>query len=132
MASHGKNKWSFKKFINSFKYAFTGIKTTYKKEQNIKVHTIMAILVIVFGFILKISYYEWLICLFLIGSVIALEVVNTAVEITVNLASPEIHPLAKDAKDVSSGAVLVMAITSAIIGLIIFIPKIVAFIGGLL
>lgn len=122
---------SKKRFINSFKYAFIGIATTYKKEQNIKVHTLIAFLVIVFGFILKISYVEWLTCLTMIGLVITAEIVNTAIETTVDLASPEIHPLAKQAKDIASGAVLVSAITSAIIGLIIFVPKLISMIGVL-
>ena len=124
-----KNK---KRFLNSFKYAFTGIVTAYEKEQNIKVHTVIAALVIIFGVILKISYIEWLMCILLIGLVISAELFNTAIETTVDLSSPEIHPLAKKAKDISSGGVLVIAITAAIIGLIIFIPKIIILIGGLL
>lgn len=119
-----------KRLVNSFKYAFQGIRQAYKGEQNLKIHTFMAILVIVFGFFLRISYLEWLACLILIGLVILAEFMNTAIEYVVDLASPNIHPLAKAAKDTASAGVLIMAIISAIIGLIIFIPKIIDFIGG--
>ena len=120
-----------KRLINSFKYAKEGIKQSYKGEQNLKIHTFMAILVIVFGFFLKISYIEWLVCLILIGLVITAEIFNTAIEYVVDLASPKIHPLAKAAKDTASAGVLMMAIISAIIGFIIFIPKLIDFIGEL-
>ena len=125
-------KFSWKRLVNSFKYAFTGIKTAYLGEQNLRIHTIMAILVIICGFLFKISYIEWFICLVLIGLVLMAEFFNTSIEYVVDLASPGINDLAKAAKDVASAGVLVMAIISAIIGLIIFVPKIIFVIGGLL
>ena len=82
------------------------------------------ILVIILGIVLKISRIEWIICIILFGFVISLELVNTAIETTVDLITQEKNPKAKIAKDVSAGAVLIDAITSAIIGLIIFVPKI--------
>ena len=121
-----------KRLRNSFKYAGYGIRQSYKGEQNLKIHTFIAILVIVFGFFLEISYYEWLVCLILIGLVLMAEFFNTAIEYVVDLASPKVHPLAKAAKDTASAGVLMMAIISATIGLIIFVPKIIAFIGGML
>lgn len=121
-----------KRLTNSFKYAFEGILQAYVGEQNLKIHTVIAILVIIFGFILKISYTEWLVCLILIGLVLMAEFFNTSIEYLVDLASPEIHPLAKATKDTASAGVLMMAIISAIIGLIIFVPKLISFIGGLL
>ena len=121
-----------KRLINSFKYAFEGILQAYVGEQNLKIHTVIAILVIIFGFILKISYPEWLVCLVLIGLVLMAEFFNTSIEYLVDLVSPEIHPLAKATKDTASAGVLMMAIISAIIGLIIFVPKLISFIGGLL
>ncbi len=121
-----------KRLLNSFKYAWAGIKQAYKGEQNLKIHTFIAILVIVFGFFLKISYVEWLICLLLIGLVLMSEFINTALEYVVDLASPSVNPLAKAAKDTASAGVLMMAILSAVIGLVIFIPKIIDFIGGYL
>ena len=120
-----------KRLINSFKYASEGIKQSYKGEQNLKIHTFIAILVIVFGVFLKISYFEWLVCLLLIGLVLMTEFFNTAIEYVVDLASPRIHPLAKAAKDTASAGVLIMAIISAVIGLLIFVPKLIDFIGGM-
>ena len=120
-----------KRLVNSFKYASEGIKQSYKGEQNLKIHTFIAILVIVFGFFLKISYIEWLICLLLIGLVLMSEFINTAIDYTVDLASPKVHPLAKAAKDTASAGVLMMSIVSAVIGIIIFAPKLIDFIGGL-
>jgi len=125
-------KFDKKRLTNSFKYAFEGILQAYVGEQNLKIHTVIAILVIIFGFILKISYTEWLVCLVLIGLVLMAEFFNTSIEYLVDLVSPEIHPLAKATKDTASAGVLMMAIISAIIGLIIFVPKLISFIGGLL
>ncbi len=118
-----------KRLRNSFKYAGIGILQAFVGEQNLKIHTFMAILVILSGFILKITYLEWLICLILIGLVLMAEFFNTAIEYVVDLASPDFHPLAKAAKDTASAGVLMMAIISAIIGLIIFIPHIIEFLG---
>lgn len=121
-----------KRLTNSFKYAFEGIVQAYIGEQNLKIHSVIACLVIIFGFILKISYTEWLICLVLIGLVLMAEFFNTSIEYLVDLVSPDIHPLAKATKDTASAGVLMMAIISAIIGLIIFVPKLISFVGGLL
>ena len=109
-----------KKFIKSFKYAFEGILTGIKEEQNMKIH----ILVIIFGIMLKINTTEWIICILLFGLVISMELMNTAIENTVNLITKEKNQQAKIAKDVAAGAVLASAIVSAIIGLMIFVPKI--------
>ena len=115
----------FKRLINSFRYAIEGIIYAFKYEQNIIVHTVVMFLVIVLGFIVKISYFEWLVCLILFGLVIATEMINTAIEATVDLACKKKDPLAKIAKDTASGAVLIFAFTSVVTGLLIFIPKII-------
>lgn len=125
------NKLDIKRLGRSFKAAFEGIVSTYKKEQNIKIHTVMAIIVVLGGLLFRISYFEWLVCLVLIGFVLMAEFFNTAIEYVVDLASPNIHPLAKAAKDTASAGVLMMAIVSAIIGCVIFIPKVIGFVGGL-
>lgn len=114
-----------KKLRNSFKYAFEGVHRELKEEQNLKIHILIMILVIITGFILKLSPMEWIICIILFGFVIALELINTAIELTVDLAMPEIHPKAKAAKDIAAAAVLVSATCSVIIGVIIFLPKII-------
>ena len=121
-----------KRLTGSFKYAFEGIIQTYKGEQNLKIHTFIAILVVVFGFFLKISTVEWFACLILIGLVLMSEFFNTAIEYVVDLASPRIHPLAKAAKDTASAGVLIMSLMAAIVGGIIFIPKLIEYIGELL
>lgn len=121
-----------KRLRNSFKYAFEGIVQTYKGEQNLKIHTFIAILVIVFGFFLKISLIEWYICLLLIGLVLMSEFFNTAIEYVVDLASPKVHPLAKAAKDTASAGVLMMSIMSAAVGIMIFVPKLIEYIRSLL
>lgn len=113
-----------KKFLKGFKYAFEGILSALKSERNLKIHFIVMILVIVFGFVFEISKTEWIICIILFGIVISGELFNTAIETVVDMISLEKNDKAKKAKDVSAGAVLVLAIASVIIGLIIFIPKI--------
>lgn len=82
------------------------------------------VLVIISGFIFKISITEWIICIVLFGLVITAELINTAIETTVDIVMPEKNEKAKLAKDIAAGAVLVSAIASAIIGIIIFLPKI--------
>ncbi|KGR87909.1 MULTISPECIES: diacylglycerol kinase family protein [Lysinibacillus] len=111
-----------RKYLRSFGYAFEGI-ITASKEQNLKSHIVSAIIVILAGYLTGLSRMEWYIVLLLIALMFALEMMNTAIERVVDLASPEIHPLAKQAKDIAAGAVLVFALFSAIIGLLIFLPK---------
>ena len=113
-----------KKLRNSFKYAFEGIIEAWKTEQNLKIHFVIMALVIIAGFIFKISAMEWIVCLLLFAIVISLELINTAIETTVDIAMPEINEKAKYAKDIAAGAVLFSAMISVIVGLIIFLPKI--------
>ena len=113
----------------SFGYAFEGIGTCIKKERNMKIHCAAAVLVVIAGVILKISLLEWCICLTLFGIIMALELVNTAVEAVVDLVTEERKPLAKIAKDTAAGAVLIAAIMAAIAGIIIFLPKGLTFLG---
>ena len=115
------------KLSKSFRYAFEGIFTCIRHERNMKIHCVMAVLVVIGGFVLHISQIEWFICLILFGLVMSLEMVNTAIEATVVLVTQERKPLAKKAKDVAAGAVLISAIMAAIIGCIIFIPKLIMF-----
>ena len=115
----------------SFGYAFEGIFTCIRKERNMKIHCVMAVLVVAAGVILGLSPVEWCICLGLLGLVMALELVNTAVEAVVDLVTGEYHPLAKIAKDTAAGAVLIAAIMAAAAGLIIFVPKGLAFLDFL-
>ena len=111
-----------RKYLRSFGYAFEGI-ITASKEQNLRSHIVSAVIVILAGYFTGLSRTEWDIVLLLIALMFALEMINTAIERVVDLASPNLHPLAKQAKDIAAGAVLVFALFSAIIGLLIFLPK---------
>ena len=112
-----------KKLRNSFKYAFSGIKLCIKDEQNMLIHFTMATLVIISGFILKISKIEWIICLILIGIVMMMELLNTAIENVCDAVTDKENKYIKIAKDTAAGSVLIISIVSAIIGLMIFIPR---------
>lgn len=112
-----------KKIANSFKYAWKGLISAFETERNMKIHVIIMFLVIISGIFFKINVFEWIICVMCFASVIGAELLNTAIETTVDIAMPERNEKAKLAKDISAGAVLVIAIGSAIIGLMIFIPK---------
>lgn len=114
-----------KRLLNSFKYAFAGIIYALKYEQNMLIHFIATILVIILGIILKLSVIEWLFCILFIGVVIAAELINSSIEASIDLISPNKNSLAKVAKDTASGAVLILSITALIGGLIIFVPKII-------
>ena len=116
-------------FYKSLGYAISGIIQCIQKERNIKIHLVFMFLVIICGFLFRLSITEWLICILLFGLVISLELVNTAIEAVVDLCTQEYHPLAKIAKDTAAGAVLISAIASVVIGLIIFVPKILSLVS---
>ena len=111
------------KLYKSFGFAFEGIGNTILHERNMQIHCLVTVLVVIFGFILKISLIEWYVCLMLFALVMSLELVNTALEAVVDLVTEERKPLAKKAKDAAAGAVLMSAIIAAILGGIIFFPK---------
>ena len=111
------------KFFKSFGYASEGISHAFKSERNFRVHIIAATIVVVASILTGLSMFEWLIILVLIGGMLALEMVNSAIERTVDAITVNRNPLAKQAKDLAAGAVFIFAITSAVIGLFIFIPK---------
>ena len=119
-------KRGIKRFINSFHYSWDGIKYAFKYEQSMFIHVLVTLLVVICGIVLKLDFQEWLLCIVLIGLVIATELINTAIEAVVDLACPEIHPLAKTAKDTAAAAVFVFAITAFLCGLFLFVPKIIA------
>lgn len=110
--------------ILSFKYALQGIIRALRQEPNMKFHLFAAVLVLVLSFLLKISKQDLMVVFLLIGFVIAIELTNTAIEAVVDAFIMTHHPAAKLAKDISAGAVLVVALTSAIVGIIIFAPYI--------
>ena len=118
-----KLKVKTKKLANSFKYAIQGMIQSFRTEQNMKIHFLIMIMVIILGFWLKIDRTEWMICIILFGIVISGELFNTAIETTVDIAMPYRDKKAKKAKDISASAVLMLAIASAVVGGIIFVPK---------
>ena len=112
-----------KKRIDSFKYAFTGIFDLFRSQVNAKIHLLMAFAVIVCGWFFGISIMEWCLVVICMGLVLAAEAFNTAIEYLTDLVSPEYHELAGKTKDVGAAGVLLMAIASAVVGLLIFLPK---------
>lgn len=109
--------------FSSFAHAFDGVITGLRAERNMIIHFGAMVAVIVFGVILHISTVEWVVCLTLCALVMALELVNTAVETAVDLCTEAYDPRAKVAKDTAAGAVLVAAVGAAIVGCVIFLPK---------
>lgn len=104
--------------------AIRGLYVLYKTTIAFRIQMIVAIFVIIFGFYFKVSNLEWIMLVFSIGLVIIAETVNTAIEIDIDLTSPEYHPFARDTKDVAAAAVLLSAIVAVVVGIIIFLPKI--------
>lgn len=119
--------WRIKSRLKSFKYAFNGFSTAFKGNPNFIIQFCIAIIVIAFSITLNISKIEWLIISLLITLVLALEMVNTALENISDAIIKEENQNIKKAKDLAAAAVLLASIFSAIAGLIIFIPKIIKF-----
>lgn len=109
-------------FYKSLSYAIEGIRSCICKERNIRIHIVIMICVILCGCIFQIDQSEWIVCFLLFAIIISMELMNTAIETVVDLCCPEYHVLAKRAKDVAAGAVLVSAFFAVIIGLMIFLP----------
>lgn len=110
-----KNK--LRSLLSSFKYAFRGVRFCVLRERNFRIHLVFAMWVLVLARRLELGGVSLAVLLLTIANVIAMEMLNTAIEATVDLASPEIHPLAEIAKDVSAGAVLLSAVVSVAVGL---------------
>ena len=120
-----KRKWKNRDVISSLEFALTGIFTAFKEEKNMRSHVLSAVAAIIAGLIFRISATEWLFLLLSIFLVIAFEIMNSAVENVVDLASDYHFSMrAKNAKDMAAGAVLVVSGFAVITGLIIFVPKI--------
>jgi diacylglycerol kinase (ATP) len=117
-----KKHFSVRDRIQSFKHAFTGIFTMIVEESNARIHIVSSILVILAGFIFRINRFEWIAILFSIGIVMAIEALNTSLENLSNAVSKDFNPNIKKCKDIAAGAVLIVSIVAALIGLIVFIP----------
>ena len=114
------------KKANSFKYAFSGLKDLWIHESNTRIHLLFTVLVAVMSLWLKVDKSEFCILALIIGAVWSAETMNSALERVVDLVTLEKKPLAKAAKDLAAGSVLIMAMASVVIGLVIFLPKIIA------
>lgn len=122
-----KNKFSLRDRLESFKYAIHGFNHIIREEHNFRIHLTLGLLTIILGYYFGLSRYEWILTLASIGSVLILEVINTSIERICNLISSEHNPEIKIIKDLASFAVLLASMTALLIGLIIFIPKIISY-----
>ena len=112
-------------FHKSVGHALDGIEYAINHERNIKIEIFLAIISSILGFILKISIIEWIVIILLIALIISLELINTSIERCVDLVTKDYHDLAKVSKDMAAGAVLVSSLFSIIVGLLIFLPKLI-------
>ena len=117
--------FSINKRLKSFGYAFNGLKILIREEHNSRIHILGAMVVLIAGYFFQLSAFEWIAIVFAIGLVIVLEIFNSAIENISDFISPSQDDRIKRIKDLSAAGVLVGAITAAIIGLIVFVPKII-------
>ncbi|NEU32367.1 diacylglycerol kinase family protein [bacterium LRH843] len=122
MGLQDRNNRGFKRLLRSFGYAIEGFRYVLEHEQNMQIHLGVAIVVLLGAWLLQLPLISCLILLLVIAGMFALEIMNTAIERTVDLVTMEHHPLAKRAKDLSAAAVFVYSIFAVVIGLLIFLP----------
>lgn len=120
-----KKRFSIIARAQSFRHAIRGISVIFKTQHNAWVHALATIVAIALGFYLNINEAEWGLLILAITSVLVAEGFNTAIEIDIDLTSPDFHPYARDTKDVAAGAVLLTVIGAVVVGLVIFLPKII-------
>ncbi|NVN96189.1 MAG: diacylglycerol kinase family protein [Bacteroidetes bacterium] len=128
-ALQNKKSFQLKNRLKSFIYAFKGVKFVFLSQHNMWIHIVLAFIAVTLGFVLGINIFEWVAVIFSIGFVLSMEIFNSAIETLVDLTSPNYNEKAGKIKDMAAGAVLISAITTAIIGAIIFIPKILNFLN---
>lgn len=115
-----------KRIIQSFKFALDGITYVLATQNNMRIHVIVAFIALILSIILDVPQYQLLLVFFSIVFVMCMELINTAIEKTIDLMTTEYHPLAKIAKDVAAGAVLFAAIFAFIIGVYVFTQPVLA------
>lgn len=120
-----KEEFSLLKRAQSFSHAGRGVRLFLKTTHNAWIHVLVLLIAIGFGFYFDITHIEWMILVLTGGFVLTAEAFNTAIEIDIDLTSPEYHPYARDTKDVAAGAVLISAIVAAVVGLLIFVPYVI-------
>jgi diacylglycerol kinase len=119
-----KKRFSLITRLKSTNHAWRGLGVFIRTTHNLWIHLFFAVLAIYLGFLFCLSSIEWAIIVFAIGLVIIAEAFNTAIEIDIDLTSPNYHPYARDTKDVAASAVAIATIIAGVIGLLIFLPKI--------
>jgi diacylglycerol kinase len=112
-----KNRWQ------SIKYALQGLSDAIQTQPNLRIHLMIALVVVLVGCSLSLTRLEWIAVVLTIALVLLAELLNTAIEYLTNLVSPEYHPLAGKTKDAAAAAVLITAIAAVVVGLLIFLPK---------
>jgi diacylglycerol kinase len=122
--SHRRIDRSIRSLIASFGYAFAGVWYMVRTQRNAQIHILVGACAVALGFVLGLERWEWLAIVLIITLVLAAEGVNTAVESAVDLATSSCHPLAKVAKDVAAGTVLICAVAAVIVGCLVFLPHI--------
>ncbi|MBB3696679.1 diacylglycerol kinase [Flammeovirga yaeyamensis] len=118
-------KFKISKRLKSFTYAFNGLKILIKEEHNARIHVLATVCVVILGILLKITILEWIAVIFAIGLVISSEIFNSAIENIADYLTKEKREEIKRIKDLAAAGVLICAIAALIIGLLIFIPKII-------
>jgi diacylglycerol kinase len=113
-----------KQLINSFKYALHGVKILARTERNFKIHLFLFFWVLAFGFLFKINKLEWMMVLICSALVLGMEAINTAIEKLSDFVQPQHDQIIKQVKDLSSGAVLIVSVFAAIVGGMVFFPKV--------
>jgi diacylglycerol kinase (ATP) len=121
-------RFSIKKRIKSFRYAFAGLRVLFREEHNARIHAFAALCAVTAGFAFRISAYEWIAVTIVIGMVLCAETINSSLERTADFVKAERDDHKRDIKDLGAAAVLLTAIAAAIVGLIIFLPKILSLI----
>jgi diacylglycerol kinase len=109
--------------LASFRFAFEGIVHAFRTQRNFRIHCVITVAVVLAGLALGVSLEQWAILVLAIGLVFQAELINTAIEAATDRASPELHPLAKAAKDCAAAGVLVMAIAAVIVGVLVLGPS---------
>lgn len=133
MASKDKNTEKNKSFITSVEFAFTGIKTVFEEERNMRKHVVMGIFAVIVGFLFQLKQMEWLWLLLAIFLVWVVEIINTIFENVVDMFTDfHFHPIGKKIKDMAAGAVLLTSGFAVVVGAIIFVPKVWAILMTLL
>jgi len=115
-----------KTFIDSFRYAFEGVRTVFQEERNMRSHMFSFVAVILLSLFLPLSLHEWLWILLVSFLMIIMEILNTVIENIIDFISPGYHPLAKKVKDMAAAAVLFTSFFALVTGAVILLPKIFA------